>query len=244
MIVARRHRSAYAGKGVAVVSSRHMGNRDAALPRRAARSVTPRGPYRLWVLEVIWAVTWLLTRVFRTDIQGDRPAAPCILVSNHLHYLDIPLSGRYAVAFGERIHWLAKTELFKIPVIGAVFRGLQTAEVHRGTADRRALEEIITYARTDKVWIYPEGHRSDTGRLQEGKEGTVLVARKAGVPIVPVGIAGTESGFLPLLLRRKTLRIRMGRPFTLPPGMSRSEGIAEIMRRIEELLPVEQRRLL
>src|SRR6185437_7649284 len=68
MIVARRHRTAYAGKGEIVVSSRHMGNRDAALPRRAARSVTPRSPYRLWVVEVIWAVTWLLTRVFRTDI--------------------------------------------------------------------------------------------------------------------------------------------------------------------------------
>jgi 1-acyl-sn-glycerol-3-phosphate acyltransferase len=220
-----------------------MRNRDTTLHRPAVRTVAPRAAYRLWVQQVIWSVAWLLTHLFRTDIQGSRPAAPCILVSNHLHYLDIPLSGRYAIAFGERVHWLAKTELFQIPVIGAVFRGMQTVEIHRGTSDRRAIEEIIAFARTDKVWIFPEGHRSDTGRLQEGKEGTVLVARKAGVPLVPVSIAGTEAGFLPLLLRRKTLRIRMGQPFTLPAGQSRSEGIAEIMRRIEDLLPEAQRRL-
>lgn len=228
----------------AVVSSTHMKRRDATLQRRNGRSVPPLAAYRLWVQRVIWAAAWLFARLCRTDIRGNRPAAPCILVSNHLHYIDIPVAGRYAIAFGERVHWLAKTELFRVPVIGAVLRGMQTVEVHRGTADRRAIEEIVAYAGTDKVWIFPEGHRSDTGRLQAGKEGTVLVARKAGVPLVPVGIAGTESGLLPLLLRRKTLRIWMGEPFTLPAGQSRSAGIAEIMRRIEELLPEAQRRLL
>ena len=211
---------------------------------RRGRSLAPPTAYRRWVQQMIWAAAWLLTRLMHTDIAGEVPVAPCIIVSNHLHYLDIPLAGRYAIAFGERVHWLAKTELFQVPVIGAVLRAMQTAEVHRGSADRRAIEEIIAYARRDKVWIFPEGHRSDTGRLQEGKEGTVLVARKAGVPLVPVSIAGTEAGFLPLLLRRKTLRVRLGQPFTLAPGLSRSEGIAEIMRQIEELLPVEQRRLL
>jgi 1-acyl-sn-glycerol-3-phosphate acyltransferase len=195
------------------------------------------------VQQVIWFAAWLLTHFIRTDVQGDVPSAPCIIVSNHLHYLDIPLAGRYAVAFGENVHWLAKTELFQVLVIGAVLRGMQTVEIHRGSADRRAIEKIITYARTEKVWIFPEGHRSKSGRLQEGKEGTVLVARKAGTPLVPVSIAGTEAGFLALLLHRKTLRIRMGQPFTLAPGLARGAGIAEIMRRIEELLPEEQRRL-
>jgi 1-acyl-sn-glycerol-3-phosphate acyltransferase len=209
--------------------------------RRGGRPVAPPSTYRHWVHQVIWAAAWLLTRLLRTDVAGARPSAPCIIVSNHLHYLDIPLAARYAVAFSERIHWLAKTELFNIPVIGAVMRGMQTVELHRGSADRRAIEQIIAYARRDKVWIFPEGHRSPTGRLQEGKEGTVLVARRAGVPLVPLGIAGTEAGFLPLLCRRKTLRIRLGQPFTLPPGLSRGAAIAEIMRRIEELLPPEQR---
>ena len=211
--------------------------------RRTSRRVASPTAYRRWVQKVIWATAWLLTHLMRTDIAGKRPTAPCIIVSNHLDYLDIPLAGRYAVAFGEHVHWLAKTELFRVPIIGAVLRGMQTVEIHRGNADRRAIEEIITFARHEKVWIFPEGHRSDTGRLQGGKEGTVLIARKSGTPLIPVSISGTEEGFLPLLLHRKTLRIRMGTPFTLPPGMPRSEGIAEIMRRIEDLLPAELQHL-
>lgn len=203
----------------------------------------PPTAYRRWVQQVIWLTAWLVTRLVSTDVSGPRPAAPCIIVSNHLHYLDIPLAGRYVVAFGERIHWLAKTELFAVPIVGAVLRGMQTVEVHRGSADRRALEEIIAYARKEKVWIFPEGHRSESGRVQEGKEGTVLVARKAGTPLVPVAISGTEAGLLALLLRRRTLRIRIGDPFSLSPGQSRAAGIAAIMHRIEELLPEEHHRL-
>lgn len=228
------------GRGIVLP---HMKRADMLPLRRSGRSVAPPTVYRRWVQQLIWFAAWLLTHFFRADVQGAVPQAPCIIVSNHLHYLDIPLAGRYAVRFGERVHWLAKTELFQVPVIGAVLRGMQTVEVHRGSADRRAIEEIIGFAQADKVWIFPEGHRSDTGRLQEGKEGTVLVARKSGTPLVPVSIAGTEAGFLALLRRRKTLRIRMGEPFTLAAGLSRSAALAEIMRRIEDLLPEEQRRL-
>ena len=220
-----------------------MKEQRSAVTGRGRRYAAPRTAYRRWVQQAIWLGAWLVTRIVRTDVQGNRPTAPCIIVSNHLHYLDIPLAGRYAVAFGERVHWLAKTELFAVPVIGAVLRGMQTVEVHRGSADRRAMEAIIAYARQEKVWIFPEGHRSDSGRLQEGKEGTVLVARNAGTPLVPVAISGTEAGFVALLLRRRVLRIRMGASFTLPPGLSRAEGIAGIMHRIEELLPEAHQRL-
>lgn len=203
--------------------------------------IAPTRDYRLGVQKTIWGAFWLITRLIRTDVRGAVPVAPCIIVSNHLHYLDIPLAGRYAARYGERVHWLAKTELFRIPVIGSVLRALQTVEIHRGSADRRGMEQIIAYARVDKVWIFPEGHRSDNGRLQEGKEGTALVARKAAVPLIPVAISGTESGFLPLMLRRKTFRVRLGEPFQLPPSLSRSAATAEIMRRIEELLPETHR---
>ena len=207
------------------------------MPRR----VPPTSAYRLWVQRSIWLLAWLACRLMRVDVRGCPPVAPCIIVSNHLHYLDIPLAGRHAVRLGERVHWLAKTELFAIPLIGAVLRGRQTVAVNRGTADRQALEAIAAYAQTDKVWIFPEGHRSETGRLQAGKEGTVLVARRAGVPLVPVAISGTEAGLLPLLLRRKTLRLRLGEPFTLPRRVRRDEGIAIVMARIADLLPPEHR---
>lgn len=201
----------------------------------------PVSDYRIGVQRAIWLVTWLLTHCVRREVRGCVPAAPCILVSNHLHVIDIPIAGRYAVRLGERCHWLAKTELFALPIIGAIFRAMQTVEVHRGMADRRAIEQLAFYAQIDKVWIFPEGTRSRRVRLQAGKEGTVLVARRANVPLVPVAIAGTEGGPFPLLLRRQTLRVAIGEPFHLPPGASRAEGIALIMERIATLLPPEYR---
>lgn len=201
----------------------------------------PVSDYRLGVQRVIWFITWLLTNCVRREIRGCVPDAPCIIVSNHLNVIDIPIAGRYAVRFGERCHWLAKTELFTLPIAGAIFRAMQSVEVHRGTADRRAIEQIAFYAKVDKVWIFPEGTRSRIGRLQAGKEGTVLVARRANVPLVPVAISGTERGPLPLLLRRAKLRVAIGEPFRLPPGASRAEGITLIMAQIAALLPPEYR---
>ena len=92
--------------------------------------------------------------------------------------------------------------------------------------------------------IAPEGTRSQTGQLQEGKPGAVLLALKANVPIVPVAIAGTETFFRRLLtLRRPQIRITFGPAFTLPPldRANRDESLKkmtdEIMARIAVLLP-------
>ncbi len=92
--------------------------------------------------------------------------------------------------------------------------------------------------------IAPEGTRSDIGQLQEGKPGTVLVALRANVPVVPVGIAGSEVFFAKALtLRRPKVTLSFGKPFTFEPLSrdNRSEQMAtyttEIMCRIAAQLP-------
>jgi 1-acyl-sn-glycerol-3-phosphate acyltransferase len=92
--------------------------------------------------------------------------------------------------------------------------------------------------------IAPEGTRSQTGQLLEGKPGTVLLAQRANVPIVPVAIAGTEVFFRRLLtFRRPQVKITFGPAFTLPPldRANRDESLRqmteEIMVRIAVLLP-------
>jgi 1-acyl-sn-glycerol-3-phosphate acyltransferase len=92
--------------------------------------------------------------------------------------------------------------------------------------------------------IAPEGTRSQTGELQEGKPGTVLLALKANVPIVPVAIAGTEVFFRRMFtLRRPQIKITFGPAFSLPPldRANRDESLKkmtdEIMARIAILLP-------
>lgn len=92
--------------------------------------------------------------------------------------------------------------------------------------------------------IAPEGTRSQNGQLLEGKPGTALLAIKTGVPVVPVGIAGTETFFKRLrTLKRPKTRLTFGPAFTLPPldRANREEQMKnytdEIMCRIAVLLP-------
>lgn len=92
--------------------------------------------------------------------------------------------------------------------------------------------------------IAPEGTRSQTGQLLEGKPGAALLALKTNVPIVPVGIAGTEQFFRRLrTLRRPQIKITFGPAFTLPPldrdnrDESLNQMTEEIMTRIAVLLP-------
>ncbi len=197
--------------------------------------------YRHWVHKTIWLAAWVATSVMRTEIAGTRPQAPCIIVSNHLHFLDIPLSGRYAVSYGERAHWLAKIELFRVPLLRFVLRSMQAVPIDREHPDRASIERIVAFARDDKVVIFPEGHRSEDGHLQQGKEGVAVIARRAGVPVIPVAVSGTEGGLLPLLLRRQVLRITMGEPVQLEHSMDRKGALAAIMNGIDRLLPPEHR---
>jgi 1-acyl-sn-glycerol-3-phosphate acyltransferase len=96
--------------------------------------------------------------------------------------------------------------------------------------------------------IAPEGTRSTTGQLQEGKPGIVMLAQKTGVPVVPVGISGTETYYKNLLrLRRPIVKLTFGPAFQVPPldrnnrDESLKQSTDEIMARIAVLLPEKYR---
>ena len=98
------------------------------------------------------------------------------------------------------------------------------------------------------VLMFPEGTRSYHGQLQPAWPGSALIAARSGVPILPVGIAGTEKmRGIGWLLRRPRITVNIGQPFWLPPVSSRltkvelAEHTDFIMRRIAELLPEEYR---
>lgn len=115
----------------------------------------------------------------------------------------------------------------------------------RENADFGALRAAVDVLRQGMaLGIAPEGTRSVTGQLLEGKPGAVLVALRAKAPIVPVGIAGTEVFFShALTLRRPKITVRFGKPFRLEPlaRENREEQMAryttEVMCHIAALLP-------
>ncbi|MEO8476295.1 MAG: lysophospholipid acyltransferase family protein [Actinomycetota bacterium] len=123
-------------------------------------------------------------------------SGPAIVACNHLSYLD-PLTNADAVMrAGRRPRFLAKGELFEVPVVGAAFRGAHQIPVRRGTGDATPLllaEEAL--AAGEVVVIYPEGtvtKRADHLPM-EGKTGAVRLSLSSGVPIVPLASWGSQA---------------------------------------------------
>ena len=183
------------------------------------------------------------------SVEIDRSAlprsGPLIVVANHISNADPPfVAGWLTPALGRQLHILAKSSLF-VPVVGSVLRRLGATPVKSGGSDieaYRTARDILD--RGEVLCIFPEGTRSATGLMGEPKPGVAMLATRSGVPILPVGVSGTDR-FLGRGQRFPRLRapitLRVGKPFTvtLDPSKSRREGMQavsdEIMRRIAEL---------
>lgn len=119
----------------------------------------------------------------------------------------------------------------------------------RENADFGAVRAAVAALKQGRaLGIAPEGTRSSTAQLQAGKQGITLVAIKAGVPIVPVGIAGSENVFVrALTLQFPKITVRFGPPFNLPPldrdrrDEQMQQYTDEIMCRVAAVLPENYR---
>lgn len=193
----------------------------------------------------------LLARV-RVEGLADLPrSGPLIVVANHLSNADPPLVvGWLTPAIGRPLRILAKDALFVGPV-GALLRSQGVTPVRAGGSDVEAFRAARSMLdRGEVLCIFPEGTRSPTGTLQEAKAGVALLATRAGVQILPVGISGTDR-FLGRGRRFPRLRsevtVRVGRPFTLdldpalPRKAATQAATEEIMRRIAALVDERHR---
>lgn len=191
-------------------------------------------------------ITKLTTRSKLIGVENIPSDPPYLVATNHLSAFDIPL---LASVFPEPVRALAAIEHQSNPLYAPILAGSGAIWVRRGEVDRQALREALAVLQRGEVLgIAPEGTRADESHaLQEGKAGAAYVATRANVPIVPVGIAGTEKIKSSLLqLRRPEVRVAIGEPFRLPEsGHVRSQKLHEytdmIMRRIASLLPKEYR---
>lgn len=169
---------------------------------------------------------------------------PLIVVANHFNLTDPIL---LAVSLGRKAMFMAKEELFRSKLLGYIMHNLGSFPVHKGRFDRKAIRQAQqVLARGKALIIFPEGSRSMNAQLQPALSGSVLIALRSGVPILPVAIAGTEKiKGVTSVLRRPQVTINIGHPFYLPPINNRltKETRAEltnfVMQRIAELLPPE-----
>ncbi len=171
-----------------------------------------------------WARVLLAISGVRATVEGLENIAgdgSYVFVSNHLSLMDTPLVLAHIPV---QFRFLAKRSLYKVPFIGYHLHRAGHIPVERENP-RSSLRTLAEAARVVRergvsVLVFPEGSRS-RGTLGEFKEGAAYIAIKAGVPAVPVGIAGTReilpTGSLTVRSGRATLRI--GRPIS-------TEGLA------------------
>ena len=166
---------------------------------------------------------------------------PVILASNHLNLADPPL---LASLVPRRLIFMAKLELWSTPVVGWLYGLGGCIPVRRFEADVGALRRAEKVLRQGHVLVmFPEGTRCRHPGHGKGHPGTAVIALRSGVPIVPIGVSGTETVSLPrCFLRRTRVRVAFGQPFTFPRGQRittelAEEGTERIMKEIAALLP-------
>ena len=190
----------------------------------------------------------LFTLLTRWEVRGREniPAdGPVLVVANHLNLTDPPLLG---ISLGRKMMFMAKEELFRSPLAACFVGGFGAFPVRRGKLDRKAMrqaQQVLTDGMA--LIMFPEATRSKTARLQRAYPGSALIAMRIGVPILPVGVIGTEKvRGVGWIFRRPRITINIGRTFQLPSGKKLTrDGLAKntdlIMERIAELLPPKYR---
>ncbi|WP_448382676.1 lysophospholipid acyltransferase family protein [Desulfosoma sp.] len=166
---------------------------------------------RLWGNLNLWAAGVTVDVMGRENLDRHKPV---VYAANHQSWFDIfAILGKLPVQF----RWLAKEELFRIPIMGHAMRLIGYVPIDRSDRKKafQSLEEASQRVREGtSVVIFPEGTRSRDGVIQPFKKGGIILAIKSGQPIVPVSLSGSYK-ILPKggrLVRPGRIRMTIGTP--------------------------------
>ncbi len=182
---------------------------------------------------------WLLGGLTPVGTENIPPTGGVILAPNHRSYADPPVVG---CGISRKVHYMAKEELFRVPILGRLIRAVGSFPVRRGTADRAALKQAIRMLEEGRVvCIFPEGTRSTDGKLKEPELGIGLIALKSKAPVVPVAIVGTDEVLSPhsKIPKRHPIRVIYGKPITfddLYKGNHGREALEEVGKRVMDAI--------
>ncbi|WP_443089397.1 lysophospholipid acyltransferase family protein [Yinghuangia sp. ASG 101] len=194
-----------------------------------------------WYRVVVVVVKPLLLLFTKRDWRGMEhiPAQGGFVTAvNHISYVDPLTYAHFQYESGREAHFLAKSSLFRIPVVGRIIRGAGQIPVFRDSADaalafRSAVEAVN---RGDCVAVYPEGTITRDKALwpMSGKTGAARIALTTGAPVIPIAQWGAQDilppyGKRPRLFPRKTMKVIAGPPVDLDEFRGR-DLTAEVLR--------------
>ncbi len=185
----------------------------------------------LTTFQICGGITW-------TGVENIPMSGPVIFCPNHIS--DCDPCAVYVSTPRRDIYFMAKSELFEIPILGRMIRAFGTFPVKRDSADRASIRraEAILNAGNSLV-IFPEGQLSETGKLIELQPGAAMIALRTGATIVPVGLVRTNLvlPYAEVVPRHSPLHVRVvyGMPISVEPfeGMKSKVAIPLVNERIE-----------
>ena len=198
---------------------RVLRRRKRAEPPALLSTPKPSLTYRLISYLLVFPIYRLLFRG-RTGSNSHVPMeGAMVVVANHGSHLDPPLLGH---ALGRPVAFMAKAELFKLPLLGPIIRACGAYPVARGASDREAIRTATD--RLEEGWaigVFIDGTRQDDGRVNAPQPGAALLAARAGVPLLPVAIINSHRamGTGSTWPRLVPIHIRIGS--LIPPPASR-----------------------
>jgi 1-acyl-sn-glycerol-3-phosphate acyltransferase len=168
---------------------------------------------------------------FRYRIEGTEnipKAGGAIIAPNHMSFFDPPLAG---AAMKRPLYFMAKKELFDVPIFGWTIRQTNAFPVKRGVQDMSAMRHAFCLLEEGHLLLmFPEGTRSKDGKLGKARAGTGMVACNAQVPLVPVKIENTN-----MMSKFKKIKIKYGKPIYPPKNFSKNDYIDLSQKALDEI---------
>jgi len=179
-----------------------------------------------WLSKIFFKLFYRATLIGLENVPGE---GALIICANHISLFDMFLFGPPILP--RKIYFMAKQELFKIPVLSSILKSICAYPVNRGRGDLQSAKTTLKLLNDGKVvGIFPEGTRSKkSNRKIKPKYGAILFALESGTPILPIGVQGNYRLF-------SKLKVVYGKPYYLPYEKGEKIPKAEMQKLAEQLM--------